>query len=946
MRLYVLLLFFLLFGLWLSFAATGCSDSPSSATGEDGDTEADSPEEEISDGDLDTVDCEENIIEHEDIDAEYEAAYEYDEAEIIEKAESIEEVEITETVEITEVTDTEQEEDIIQSWPGPGVALSFDDDFVEQWYTQRDLFKQYGAKVTFFITRFDKLSPENMERLRQLKADGHEIACHSLTHIDPLVFLETGTPDEYIEKEILPAIAIMQEAGFNPTAFSYPWGGRSVPLDWRLTQHFEIIRDSGRIQNPESILYKGDPVRVLTGGSVDSSRATWEDIELALNRAKQADDTALLYSHRILEESEKSHITPQTLEALLRTARDYGLKFYTYSELARGPKTQPVGRETPYSYSPDITLWDLASADLIMNNIWPTASRYEPVELPWPLTWTEDPLNEKYWRFQFYSLRPTRHLLYAYLSTGDERYLNKLRDVFFSFESVVDTSSYVADKHTSAYLALVLVNTYWKLRLIDRLDPDFKVVLRHLISSRGEFLADPAHFEPNNNHGVNQAAALLALGANFPDLAQDGDWLNLAWERIGVSLDKNVAADGVQVEQSPYYHMYIMKHFLQLYEWSVKWGNGYLADEMDSACLGMIRFATYCIQPDGEIPLISSSIQDTVFRPTNSAPNEVYELIARLDSDFAYVYTQGLEGLPPAEKSVLFPVSGWSIMRSAFLPAETFDQATQVIFDVGSYRTGHSHLDALSVHVYAHGQTLLGDSGLYSYEEGPLHDWFFGTAAHNTVSVDGQDQQVGTAYAGLFVTQNDWSFQSGWHELYAGLQHRRGVWLYKDEFILVLDRLELLTATGSVHSFAQNWHFFPGLEVRNKGAQALVLNESGAVVAHMQQLWPEKMKVQSVLGGENHTNGWMSIKYEKLTPAWALSWEQYGESARFAVLIDLTPGAHGQPQVNIQDNGEEVLVQVQLEETKLEFYSNQLALKGELAEVQVITAPPGDRPYH
>jgi hypothetical protein len=65
------------------------------------------------------------------------------------------------------------------------------------------------------------------------------------------------------------------------------------------------------------------------------------------------------------------------------------------------------------------------------------------------------------------------------------------------------------------------------------------------------------------------------------------------------------------------------------------------------------------------------------------------------------------------------------------------------VFDCGPLGDGgHGHYDLLSVEVYAHGRPLIVDPGRYTYsEEGAnLRRWFKGTAAHNTVCVDGLDQ--------------------------------------------------------------------------------------------------------------------------------------------------------------------------------------------------------------
>ena len=97
-----------------------------------------------------------------------------------------------------------------------------------------------------------------------------------------------------------------------------------------------------------------------------------------------------------------------------------------------------------------------------------------------------------------------------------------------------------------------------------------------------------------------------------------------------------------------------------------------------------------------------------------------------------------LLGVEPGETDASFPDGGYFTQRSD----ERF-----LIFDCGPLGDGgHGHYDLLSFEAWAGGRPLVVDPGRYTYAEGPpnLRHWFKGTAAHNTVCVDGLDQ---TPYA-------------------------------------------------------------------------------------------------------------------------------------------------------------------------------------------------------
>ena len=60
----------------------------------------------------------------------------------------------------------------------PGVSLTFDDRDVAGWVEAIPIFEKYDARATFFVTRFDQLSDEQVDGLRTLREAGHTIGCH------------------------------------------------------------------------------------------------------------------------------------------------------------------------------------------------------------------------------------------------------------------------------------------------------------------------------------------------------------------------------------------------------------------------------------------------------------------------------------------------------------------------------------------------------------------------------------------------------------------------------------------------------------------------------------------------------------------------------------------------------------------------------------------------
>jgi hypothetical protein len=515
---------------------------------------------------------------------------------------------------------------------------------------------------------------------------------------------------------------------------------------------------------------------------------------------------------------------------------------------------------------------NLASADKIVADLWPV-NRHPDVQLGWPLTWTENPYDEKYWRFIFHGMRPLAHLLWAYRTTGDVRYRDKLLGAMASFVGRAVDSPYLWDPHTTAFRTMVLVNVEVTLGERGDLTPDLARALRAEIAGHGEFLADPAHYEAGYNHGLAEAAALLLVADVYPALPAAPAWRVLALQRIAALLDEAVDPDGVEVEQSPYYHFYFLTGFWDLYRWASLRGIE-LAAGVDGRVRAMLRYAAHIVLPDGSLPLMGASLARNV-RQTRDGH---YEEMAALSPELEYALSAGARGSRPAERHVLFPSSGQAILHS--LPAPRLSDDSHVVVDVGPYRTSHSHLDALAVHLYAAGRAQLVDSGLFSYEDGPWHDHFRGTGAHNTVVVDGGDQREGTAIAGLGRQGPSWAYQSGRHQLYDGVEHRRGVVLVDTDVVLVLD--ELRSATE--HVYEQAWHLPPAATLVVRGLDATTFFGTAVGVA-IRPLLRAGVSLEQRHGALDPIDGWYSARYEERVPTHALRYRATGREVHFATLL-------------------------------------------------------------
>ena len=138
---------------------------------------------------------------------------------------------------------------------GPGLALSFDDTSVAAWVATRPLFDQYGAKVTFFVSRFAAMNEADRAGLHTLAGDGHDIEAHSVLHLRAPEYVETSGVRAYLDDEAQPSIDLLTADGFPVVAYAYPFGARTAQLDRALLARVAVVRSvafpwSGGVESP------------------------------------------------------------------------------------------------------------------------------------------------------------------------------------------------------------------------------------------------------------------------------------------------------------------------------------------------------------------------------------------------------------------------------------------------------------------------------------------------------------------------------------------------------------------------------------------------------------------------------------------------------------------------------------------------------------------------
>ncbi len=353
-------------------------------------------------------------------------------------------------------------------------------------------------------------------------------------------------------------------------------------------------------------------------------------------------------------------------------------------------------------------------------------------QLPMPPTWTVSPIADEEWRIEWVKGYEGLDLAYAFSQEPAEAYASTWMLLVSSFCEQVPVghdSSDVSARRMQNWL-------YTWQRFTDSPEfpgfPDsFVQQLTARLRQDADHLAD--NLTAARNHRTLEIYSLLLLGIAF----QDSSRAQCALEILADNAETDIGDDGVQCELSTDYHGIVLRSLVGAIA-NARRVALTVPDRLVARTSLAATVAMHWQRPDGITPAVSDG-DEADFRPLLSLAAEV---LGRADLLFAA--TEGIHGERPTETCPTFPVGGYAVQRSGWgTTVRSYAHEWWALMDIGPIGAGgHGHYDQLSVLLYANGQPITVDPGRYSYDEEP-EGWrrtFKGTAAHNTITVDGSDQ--------------------------------------------------------------------------------------------------------------------------------------------------------------------------------------------------------------
>jgi Heparinase II/III-like protein/Heparinase II/III N-terminus len=502
------------------------------------------------------------------------------------------------------------------------------------------------------------------------------------------------------------------------------------------------------------------------------------------------------------------------------------------------------------------------------------------------------PADEE-WRIDWWKFGYGLDLAYAHRATRDERFKNTWSNLVDSFVRRVPVGG-----DSTEVAARRLQNWIYAWSAFDDVGPELERRLLERIEAETAYVRHD--LTPARNHRTLELYGLFLAALAFPSLDRDGALLAFATDALHRNLLADFRADGVHCEASTHYHLMALRSLLGARENGRRFGVQFpmgFDDLLASAC----EFAMHSHRPDGVIAALSDS-DSAGFQ---SLLGLAAELLDR--EDLRWVSSAGSSGTPPSERFVGFTAGGYHFQRSGWGEGErAFSDERFLVLDCGPLGDGgHGHYDLLSVEIAADGRPLVIDPGRHTYSEEPpnLRRWFKGTAAHNTVCVDGLDQTPyrrgkpkGPVAEGRLLHRHtsdrlDMLVAQAISPVYDSV-HTRRVLFVNGEYWLIEDRLE----GARPHRFDLRFHLTPA-------AQGQTVVDGAAVLA----------PGLALVFGEPHRpsleGGWVAPTYGRKEPAPVVS--VVVEDSRDATFFTLVaPGGQSVPSFEVRSSPSATIVEV------------------------------------
>ena len=322
-----------------------------------------------------------------------------------------------------------------------------------------------------------------------------------------------------------------------------------------------------------------------------------------------------------------------------------------------------------------------------------------------------------------------------------------------------------------------------------------------------------------------------------PEFKEADAWLTLACRRMLEHIKHDFFPDGCHSERCPSSYSAIAYRDPRNLAVMLSGDDRHrdLAEAIRKPLEKQIEFFMHTVAPDGYEP----GINDGARAPLLPAIlQDGFELFGRRDALFVMKRLTKRhtteDAVEPASRSMRFAPSGFTVLRSDWTP-----DARYTLINHGPSGGGHSHADALSFEMHAFGKALAIDSGIGdTYDDPDHHRWYVRSAAHNMITIDGDDTNRAAAEGKDVVWRSEKThdFFAATHHGYAaskGVVHRRHIVFVKPDLFVIYDVIDA-SAAKEPHAVQWNLHVTTPMKI---DGPSVVSSEGPGLVIRASQQW-------------------------------------------------------------------------------------------------------------
>jgi hypothetical protein len=510
-----------------------------------------------------------------------------------------------------------------------------------------------------------------------------------------------------------------------------------------------------------------------------------------------------------------------------------------------------------------------------------------------------------------YLWEPNRHLdltvlAQAFERTGSPKYLHGIK---VQLESWFDQCPYMMGPNWNSGLELAIRLINWSIvwQLIGAArSPIFdgeegkrfqerwlQSIYQHAHFIRGNY----SQFSSANNHLIGEAAGNFIAACTWPYWKEFDRWGEEAMRLLINAASEQTHGDGVNREQAISYQQFVLDFFI-LSGLAGRARDLEFPQEYWRLIERMIEYIQAIMDVGGNVPMIGDAddgfvvglSQEPGFCPYKSLLASGAILFGRpdfaaksggLDDKTRILLGDNWRGIPSLRvggacdnRGRHFPEGGYYIL------GEGLDTSNEIrlLVDCGPLGhlsiAAHGHADALAVYLSVAGREFLIDPGTYTYHGKPeWRAYFRGTRAHNTVTLDGQDQSVqggsfmwtdhGNARCTEFIVGTDRDAFIGEHDGYTRLGdpviHERSI----SRTGTLIEIIDMLKCRGS-HSVERGWHFSEKCNITVIGSQVYAENDGVKICLSADN---PMTKIVCLRESDEPIGGWVSRSFDVKLPA-------------------------------------------------------------------------------